>query len=121
MTDNYGLIDNVNDLDNSLKEKYTDYNKHKSKKCLRLLKANKPDNLNEILFVSKLLRAKIQTEQSWVTTTSTNINHNKMIKSIFWKYVKQFIEKPKKILSTFNQIVWTEYFRKTLQSMNPTK
>ena len=44
-----------------------------------------------------------------------------MIKSDFWKYVKRFIEKPKKILPTFNQIVCTEYFRKTLQSMNPTK
>ena len=44
-----------------------------------------------------------------------------MIKSGFWKYVKRFIEKPKKILPTFNQIVCTDYFRKTLQSMNPTK
>ena len=84
-------------------------------------KANEPENLNEIRFVSKSLRSKIQTEQSSVTTTSTNINHNEMIKSDFWKYVKRFIEKPKKILPTFNQIVCTEYFRKTLQSMNPTK
>ena len=121
MADNYGLVDNASNLDNSLKEKYTDYNKHKLKKCLRLLKANEPENLNEIRFVSKLLRSKIQTKQSSVTTTSTNINHNELIKSDFWKYVKRFIEKPKKILPTFNQIVCTEYFRKTLQSINPTK
>ena len=121
MADNYGLIDNASDLDNSLKEKYTDYNKHKLKKCLRLLKTNEPENLNEIRFVSKLLRSKIQTEQSSVTTTSANINHNELIKADFWKYVKRFIEKPKKILPTFNQIVCTEYFRKTLQSINPTK
>ena len=121
MADNYGLIDNASDLDNSLKEKYTNYNKHKLKKCLRLLKANEPKNLSKIRFVSKLLRSRIQTEQSSVTTTSTNINHKEMIKSNFWKYVKRFIEKPKKILSTSNQIVCTEYFRKTLQSMNPTK
>ena len=121
MADNYGLIDKASDLDNSLKEKYTNYNKHKLKKCLRVLKANEPENLNEIRFVSKLLRSKIQTEQSSVTTTSTNISYNEMIKSDIWKYVKRFIEKPKKILPTFNQIVCTEYFRKTLQSMNPTK
>ena len=60
MAYNHGLIDNASDLDNSLKEKYTDYNKHKLKKCLRLLKANEPENLNEIRFVSKLLRSKIQ-------------------------------------------------------------
>ena len=89
MADNYGLIDNANDLDNSLKEKYTDYNKHKLKKCLRLLKANEPENLNEICFVSKLLRSKIQTEQSSVTTI--NINHNQVIKSDFWKYVNYTI------------------------------
>ena len=52
---------------------------------------------------------------------STNINHNEMIKSDFWKYVKRFIEKPEKILPTSNQIVCTEYFRKTLQSMNSAK
>ena len=57
MADNHGLIDNVNDLDNSLKEKYTNYNKHKLKKCLRLLKANEPELLTEIRFVSKLLRS----------------------------------------------------------------
>ena len=96
MADNYGLVDNASDLDNSLKEKYTDYSKHRLKECLRLLKANEPENLNEIRFVSKLLRSKIQTEQSSVTTTSTNINHKEMIKSDFWKYVNRFIEKPKK-------------------------
>ena len=121
MADNYSLVDNASDLDNSLNEKYADYNKHKLKKCLRLLKTNELENLNGIRFVSKLLRSKIQTEQSSVTTTSANINHNELIKSDFWKYVKRFIEKPKKILSTFNQIVCTEYFRKTLQSINPTK
>ena len=52
IADNYSLVDNASDLDNSLKEKYTDYNKHKLKKCLRLLKANEPENLNEIRFVS---------------------------------------------------------------------
>ena len=51
MADNYGLIDNASDLDNSLKEKYTNYNKRKLKKCLRLLKANEQENLNEIRFV----------------------------------------------------------------------
>ena len=106
------------DLDNSLKEKYTDYNKHKLKKCLRLLKANEPENLNEIRFVSKLLTSKIQTEQSSVTKTLTNINQNELIKSDFWKYFKRFIEQAKKILPIFNQIVCTEYFRKTLQSIN---
>ena len=121
MADNYGFVDNSSDLDNSWKEKYIYYNKHKLKKCLRLLKANKPEDLNDIRFVSKLPRSKVQTEQSSVTTTLTSINHNEMIKSDFWKYVKRFIEKPKKILPTFNQIVCTEYFRKTLQSMNPTK
>ena len=60
MADYYGLIDNANGLDNSLKEKYTNYNKHKLKKCLRLLKANELENLNENRFVSKLLRSKIQ-------------------------------------------------------------
>ena len=56
MADNYALIDKASDLDNSLKEKYTNYNKHKLKKCLRLLKANETENLNEIRFVSKLIR-----------------------------------------------------------------
>ena len=51
MADNYGLIGNINDLDNYLKEKYTNYNEHKLKKCLRLLKANESENLNEIRFV----------------------------------------------------------------------
>ena len=78
IADNYGLVDNASDLDNSLKEKYTNDNKHKLKKCSRLLKANEPENLNEIRFVSKLLRSKIQTKQSSITM-STNINHNKMI------------------------------------------
>ena len=83
MADNYDLIDNASDLDNSFKEKYTNYNKHKLKKCLRLLKTNEPENLNGIRFVSKLLRSKIRTEQSSVTTTSTNISHNEMITSDF--------------------------------------
>ena len=121
MADNYSFFNNASDLDNSFKEKYTDYNKHKLKKYLRLLKTSEPENLNEISFVSKLLRSKIQTEQSSVTTTLTNMSHNEMIKSDFWKYVERFTEKPKKILPTFNQIVCTKYFRKTLQSMNPTK
>ena len=118
MADNYGLIDNASDLDKFLKEKYTDYNKHKLKKCLRLLKANELENLNEIRFVSKLIRSKIQTEQSSVTTASTNINHNEMIKLDFWKYVKRFIEKP---TSNFQSNSLFRIFQKNITVNEPYK
>ena len=121
MADNYGLVENASDLDNSLKEKYTDYNKHKLKKCLRLLKANEPENLDEIRFVSKLLRSKIQTEQSSVTTTLTNINHNELIKSDFWKYVKRFIEKPKKKTPNFQSNCLHGIFQKDITVNQPYK
>ena len=121
MADNYGLVDNASDLDNSLKEKYTDYSKHKLKKCLRLLKANEPENLNEIRFVSKLLRSKIQTEQSSVTTTSAIINQNELINQTSGNMLNDLLKSQRKYFQLSiklfaKNISEKHYSQSTLQS-----
>ena len=68
MADNYGLIDNASDLDNSLKEKY---NKRKLKKCLRLLKGNEPEILNEIPFCTKTAKIK---DSDRTIVSNNNVN-----------------------------------------------
>ena len=43
------------------------------------------------------------------------------LKNNFWSYVKHYLEKPTKVLPTFNKTTCYEFFKKFFKCANPTK
>ena len=65
-----------------------------------------------------MLRAK-------ATSSPTNkvysIDHDLELKNNFWSYVKYYLEKPTKVLPTFNKTACYEFFKKSFKCANLTK
>ena len=88
--DNYGDISGPSN-NSELKTKYEIMSKHQLKSALRKLKnvLNKTQDLiDEIKYVSHFLRSKLKP-----TNRNHDYDHNKEIKSNFWKYCKKIFEK----------------------------
>ena len=91
----YGIVreDEVNDF----KVKYRNFTKNRLKQTLKKLKSDKTaENTSETRYVSKLLRSRIQNNQSKTNESNSlhGIDHDSKIKNHFWKYVKITFEKP---------------------------
>ena len=95
--------------DNELQVKYKDYSKSQLKKELKRLKHNNTDkDVVTIRLVAKLLRSKVNSENTNCFKDKTNsIDHDKEIKKNFWGYVKELIKKPNQILPNFNREICT--------------
>ena len=102
----------------SFTEIYKNFTKHQLKKKLKQLKNEKSPSVSRIRFVSRMLRAK-------ATSSPTNkvysIDHDLELKNNFWSYVKYYLEKPTKVLPTFNKTTCYEFFKKFFKCANPTK
>ena len=63
------------------------------------------ENTSETRYVSKLLRSRIQNNQSKANESSSldGIDHDSKIKNHFWKYVKLILEKPAMVFPQFDK------------------
>ena len=100
--DNFGLVD-------SSKEE----NKRKNK---RKKERNPP--VSRLRFVSRMLHTKAT---SSTTGKVYSTDHDLESKNNFWKYVRHYLEKATKVLSSFDKVTCCEFFKKSFKCVNPTK
>ena len=50
-----------------------------------------------------------------------SIDHGLELKNNFWSYVKHYLEKPAKVLPTFNKTTFYKFFKKSFECTNLTK
>ena len=98
--DNYGTVKNNKEKERKFNEKYKNSTKSQLKKQLKSLKNQSPNNIDEVRYVSKILRSKIteaKTQDQFAQKVYST-DHDNEIKKNFWGYVKFYIEKPKRII-----------------------
>ena len=97
--------------------------KSQLKKQLKSLKYQSPNNVDEVRYISKLLRSKITKAktQDQFDQKVYSIDHDNEIKKNFWGYVKFYIEKPKHIIPNFDQKTCFDYFVKSFKCISPLK
>ena len=91
--DNYGTVKNSKEKERKFNEKYKNSTKSQLKKQLKSLKNQSTNNVDEVRYVSKLLRSKITEAktQDQFAQKVYSIDHDNEIKKNFWGYVKFFI------------------------------
>ena len=114
----YGIVceDKVNDF----KVKYRDHTKNQLKQTLKKMKSDKTvENTPETRCVSKLLRSRIQNNQSKTNESSSLdvIDHDSEIKNHFWKYVKLIFEKPAMVFPQFDKDACYQFFKNCFQDL----
>ena len=123
---NFGYSESV--PDNSLLNKYKDYEIRDLKKALKTIKSTSGE-LDEIKYVSLLshiLRDKLRSNNNNESSldrrktaashlTMTNIGRN------FWGYVKNILSKKDTVLPSFNMTQCLSHFTKTLAAIQPNK
>ena len=121
--DNYGTVKNNKEKERKFNEKYKNSTKSQLKKQLKSLKNQSPNNVDEVRYVSKLLRSKIteaKTQDQFAQKVYST-DHDNEIKKNFWGYVKFYIEKPKRIIPNSDKKTCFDYFVKSFKCINPLK
>ena len=119
--DNYGTVKNNKEKERKFNEKYKNSTKSQLKKQLKSLKNQSPNNIDEVRYVSKILRSKIteaKTQDQFAQKVYST-DHDNEIKKNFWGYVKFYIEKPKRIIPNFDKKTCFDYFVKSFKCINP--
>ena len=89
------------------------------KKDLKLLKDSHA-SLDEIRYVSRLLRSKLAKKTSTITSCET-LDHDLSISKHFWGYVKLFLQKKPSLLPSFLLERCKQFFIETLSAKHPNK
>ena len=121
--DNYGTVKNNKEKERKFNEKYKNSTKSQLKKQLKSLKNQSPNNIDEVRYVSKILRSKIteaKTQDQFAQKVYST-DHDNEIKKNFWGYVKFYIEKPKRIIPNVDKKTCFDYFVKSFKCINPLK
>ena len=112
----------VNTSDTEFKVKYKDFLKYQLRKALKTLKSrNLENNLNEVRFVSKLLRSKISSTSTEKNFDDNETDHNKSFDSGFWSYSKKYIDQAKTVLPQFNASSCYVYYKKLFKCSDKSK
>ena len=114
----YGIVreDELNDF----KVKYRNHTKNQLKQILKKLKSDKTaENKSETRYISKLLRSRIQNNQSKTNESSSldGIDHDSEIKNHFWKYVKLIFEKPAMVFPQFDKNACYQFLKIVFQDL----
>ena len=122
----FGCIENNRTVDLEFKEKYNGINKNLLKKALKKLKSDSSaviheNTIREIKYVSKLLRSKVDHGMTSDNPRIDTADHYSLIKKSFWKYAKEFIEKPREKLPSFNMHRCFSYFYKIFKALCPNR
>ena len=117
---NFGYSESV--PDNSLLNKYKDYEIKDLKKALKTLKSTSGE-LDEIKYVSHILRGKLRSNNNNESSldSSQSLNHDKYIGKKFWGYVKNIQRKKDTVLPSFNMTQCLSHFTKTPAAIHPNK
>ena len=108
----YGSVQKIDEA-SELVEKYRSYSKNQLKSSLKnLKKSNDTRNYDEIRYISKLLRNKIDKISGSEQTLPASFDHDNRIKQNYWKYAKNQLEKVTELLPSFSNAACFEYFSK---------
>ena len=113
-----GTVNANQEMNNLFQNKYKDSTKNQLKKILKELKSSQDKNVNEIKFVSRLLRNNIRKPNQYSIDSA---DHDSEISCSFWNYCKKHIIREEKISPTFNMKTCYDYFKKTVSCLNPLK
>ena len=122
----FGTVRDHQSVDKEFEAKYKDFSKQMLKNALKNLKskatATSPEEMpREIEFVSKLLRKKANGNDLDVNSKIDAMDHSAMIKRSLWDYAKQFIEKPREVLPSFDRLKCFSHFVNTFRAFIPDK
>ena len=112
--ENFGIVNDSSAENKDLALKYKSLSNGQMKSTIKKLK-NKNAPVNEIRFLSKLLRQRLKTLNS---LSSSSVDHDLEINNHFWGYCKKFIDKPLRILPSFDVKKCHEYFHKSFSCTN---
>ena len=112
---NYGHAKNV-DSNEQFKQKYYNLSKNSLKKHLKTLKSHTPKRIDEIKYVSRLLRHKLNKN-----TTNEDFDHNQRLKQNFWKYCNNQLDKEETTEPTFNENQCYDYFHRVCSETEPER
>ena len=115
--ENFGTVNKKN-LDDEFDNKYANYTKQELKRELKSLKCQPNADVNNIRYVSQLLR-RLSSRKNF-TSDVNFLNDDKQISKNFWRYAKLKLEVGKNILPTFNLSSCTKYFINMCRSLFPT-
>ena len=101
--------------------KYNDHSAKDLKKILKKLKATQGVNVNEIKYVSCVLRDRLSGKDHSEQDCAGELDHDKHINKSFWGYIKTIMNKKESVLPSFSMSDCASYFMKTLSSVNPNK
>ena len=113
----YGFQENNSNT--GLVEKYQHHSLKNLNKDLKLLKDSHA-SLDEIRYVSRLLRSKLAKKTSTITSCET-LDHDLSISKHFWGYVKLFLQKKPSLLPSFSLERCKQSFIETLSAKHPNK
>ena len=115
--ENFGTVSKKN-LDDEFENKYANYTKQELKRELKLLKCQPNADVNNIRYVSRLLR-RLSSKKN-LTSDVNSLNDNEQIRKNFWRYTKLKLDVGKNILPTFNLSSCTKYFIAMWKSLFPS-
>ena len=115
--ENFGTVNKKN-LDYEFDIKYANYTKQELKRELKSLKCQPNADVNNIRYVSQLLR-RLSSRKNF-TSDVNSLNDDEQISKNFWRYAKLKLEVGKNILPTFNLPSCTKYFINMWRSLFPT-
>ena len=116
--DNYGTV--KSDVEQVLLQKYSTYSVNSLKKAVKRVKLSDA-SLEEIQYVSRLLRSKLQRNSLSPVASSSHKSHDRYISKSFRSFVKNVVDKPLKILPSFSGEECTNYFRKMFSATSPKR
>ena len=97
--------------------KYNDHSAKDLKKILKKLKATQGVNVNEIKYVSCVLRDRLSGKDHSEQDCAGELDHDKHINKSFWGYIKTIMNKKESVLPSFSMSDCASYFMKTLFMM----
>ena len=97
--------------------KYANYSKQEIKRELKGLKRQSPVDVENIQYVSRLLRKLAQNKGH---DNARSINHDEEIKKNFWAYAKSHLDNADYLIPTFDLETCTNYFKNIWMNACPS-
>ena len=109
--DNYGLSKS------ELSSTYDHLSKNQLKKSLRQIKSSVNPNIEEVKYISRLLRRRFKNDGQ----NADGYDHNAKISRNFWSYCKNIFENKERVKPEFSEKECFEYFSNVVKEKGKTK
>ena len=115
--ENFGTVNKRKDSDSEYKSKYAHYSKQDLKRELMASKHQSPVDVENIKYVSRLLRKCVQNRRQ---DNAKSINHDEEIRKNFWAYVKLYLDCSDYLAPMLDLTRCTNYFNNIWNNAFPS-